>query len=194
METPENQINPDITKKTEASSLLDQIIKTANDSSSPIAHDIPAGTSDNQTGTVVSGSTPPVKKPRDPMTAGMVMKLIGSLFIVAVIFFGSFLAYIVFNPEQAGFFVNMLGIDPKDVKNLLKSLINGSFGTIVLMLSMIFIISLFRAVWTPKEQKRRRLISWLSASIVGILLFGIILPFWAYLFKIINETPYDNPG
>jgi hypothetical protein len=54
------------------------------------------------------------------MTAGTVLKLIGSLLLVAVIFFGSFLAYVVFNPDQAAFFVNIFGIDPKDVQNLLK--------------------------------------------------------------------------
>ncbi len=127
------------------------------------------------------------------MTAGMVMKLIGSLLIVAVIFFGSFLAYIAFNPEQAGFFVNIFNINPNDIQNILKKLINGSFGIIVLLLSITWIISLFRAIWTPQDQKRRRLIGWILASIVGILLFSI-LALWAYLFKIINETPYDNPG
>ncbi len=129
MDTPENQINPDITKKTEAPSLLDQIIKTANDPASQVATTTPIeGIPTSPAGGAPLGpNIPPIKKPRDPMTAGMVMKLIGSLLIVAVIFFGSFLAYIAFNPEQAGFFINMLGIDPKDIKNLLKSLINGSF-------------------------------------------------------------------
>ena len=58
---------------------------------------------------------------------------------------------------------------------------------------MVWITSLFKAIWTPKEQKRRRLISWLTAGIVGIFLFSI-LAFWAYLFKIIKDTPYDNLG
>lgn len=74
----------------------------------------------------MSGMTPIVapvvipKKPRDPMTTGTVLKLIGSLLLVAVIFFGSFLAYVVFNPDQAAFFVNIFGIDPNDIQNLLK--------------------------------------------------------------------------
>ncbi len=54
------------------------------------------------------------------MTAGTVFKLIGSLLLVAVIFFGTFLAYIVFNPGQAAFFVNIFGIIPSDIQNLLK--------------------------------------------------------------------------
>lgn len=123
----------------------------------------------------------------------MVLKLIGTLLFIAIIFFGSFLAYIVFNPDQASFFVTIFGISPNDIQKLLKTLINSSFGITVLAFSMVWIVSLFRAIWTPKEQKRRRLISWLTAGVVGIFLFSI-LAFWAYLFKIIKDTPYDNLG
>jgi drug/metabolite transporter (DMT)-like permease len=127
------------------------------------------------------------------MTASTVLKLIGSLLLVAVIFFGSFLAYVVFNPDQAAFFVNIFGINPNDIKDLLKSLINGSFGITVLIFSIVWLASLFRAIWTPRDQKRRRLIGWLTAGVVGIFLFSI-LAFWAYLFGIINATDYANPG
>jgi len=57
----------------------------------------------------------------------MVLKLIGSLLFIAIIFFGSFLAYIVFNPDQASFFVTIFGISPNDIQKLLKTLINSSF-------------------------------------------------------------------
>jgi hypothetical protein len=121
----------------------------------------------------------------------MILRIIGSLLLVAVIFFGSFLAYIVFNPDQAAFFVNIFGINPSDIKDLLKRLINGSFGIMVLILSIVWIMSLFRAIWTPREQRRRRMIGWLTASIVGILLFSI-LALWAYLFRVIKDTAFDN--
>lgn len=94
-------------------SLLDQIIKKSHESSH----------GDRDMAVQMSGAIPPViisKKSRDPMTAGTVLKLIGSLLLVAVIFFGSFLAYVVFNPDQAAFFVNIFGIDPNDIQNLLK--------------------------------------------------------------------------
>jgi PKD repeat protein len=167
-------------------SLLDQIIKTS--------HESPHG--DTDMALQMSEAIPPVitpKKPRDPMTAGTVLKLIGSLLLVAVIFFGSFLAYVVFNPDQAAFFVNIFGIDPNDIQNLLKWLINGSFGITVLIFSIVWIGSLFRAIWTPRDQKRRRLISWLTAGIVGIFLFSV-LALWAFLFKTINATNYANLG
>ena len=58
---------------------------------------------------------------------------------------------------------------------------------------MSWIISLFRAIWTPKTLKRKRLFGWLIASILGIVFFTI-LGFWAFLFQQINATDYTNPG
>jgi PKD domain len=171
-------------------SMLDQIIQTAHDSSAIWDWSHTASPIDM---TAIPGVLPPVKKPRDPMTTSTVFKLIGSLLLVAVIFFGSFLAYVVFNPDQAAFFVNIFGINPNDIQRLLKNLINGSFGIVVLIFSIIWIMSLFRAIWTPRDQKRRRLTSWLTAGVIGIFLFGI-LAFWAYLFGIINATNYTNLG
>ncbi len=49
MENPENQINPDVAKETENTSLLDQIIKTANNSNSPIGNTPTEGTPVNPT-------------------------------------------------------------------------------------------------------------------------------------------------
>jgi len=61
------------------------------------------------------------------MSAGILLKGILSMLFVAIIFFGSFLSYIVFNPGEAQFFVTVFGIDPNDIAILLKKLINGSF-------------------------------------------------------------------
>ena len=171
-------------------SMLDQIIQASHESS--LVTGATAG-ADTLSSVPPLGVLPPAKKPRDPMTTSTILKLIGTLLLVAVIFFGSFLAYVVFNPDQAAFFVNIFGINPNDIKNLLKSLINGSFGLVVLIFSIVWIASLFRAIWTPRDQKRRRLISWLTAGVVGIFLFSI-LAFWAYLFGIINATNYTNLG
>ena len=169
-------------------SLLDQIIQTSHESSLSGIMPPVVTWPDTSTSQVTT-----VRKPRDPMTAATVLKLIWSLLLVTVIFFGSFLAYVVFNPDQAAFFVNIFGINPNDIQNLLKWLINGSFGITVLIFSIVWITSLFRAIWTPRDQKRRRLISWLTAGTVGIFLFSI-LAFWAYLFGIINATDYANLG
>ena len=133
------------------------------------------------------------KKIREPISLGSFLKIIGSLSLVGIIFFGSFLAYIAFNPSQALFFVNTFGINPNDVQNLLKRLINGSFGIVMLVLSIVWIISLFQAFWIPKELKRKKLLSWLTAWGLGIFLFSI-LSFWAYLYQIVGATDYTNPA
>ncbi len=188
MDTPENNSSAIIPENPDTSSLLAQIIQTSHESNIPV---VMTADTTGSTDVPVSWGIPPIKKPRDPLTAGTVLKMIGSLLLVTVIFFGSFLAYIVFNPEQAGFFVSVFNINQNDIRDLLKNLIYGSFGSIVLVLSIVWIISLFRAIWTPREQKRRRLISWLIASMVGILLFSIVA-FWSYLFSIIKATDYAN--
>jgi PKD repeat protein len=138
-------------------------------------------------------SPPPIRPPREPISLATFVRLIGSLLLVAIIFFGSFLAYIAFHPEQAVFFVNTFGIDPEDIKNLLVRLINGTFGCILVVLSIVWVISLFRAVWVPKDLKRKRLLSWLWAGVLGIIFFSV-LTFWIYLFRVVNASEYDNPN
>lgn len=174
-------------------SFLDSIIAA---SKSPISQDVSGAWATpwaDPSREGVSTPPPPPKKPREPMSPMMILKAISSLLLVAIIFFGSFLAYIVFNPDQALFFVNTFGINPNDIATLLKKLLNGSFGIIILVLSIVWIITLFRAIWTPKELKRKRLLGWMTASLVGILLFGI-LSFWAYLFSKIGQIDFTNLG
>ena len=89
----------------------------------------------------------------------MFMKFVGTILFISIIFFGSFLAYIVLNPDQATFFINIFGINPTAIASLLKKLINGSFGVVMFILSILWILSLFRAIWTPKDLKRKRLLA-----------------------------------
>lgn len=132
------------------------------------------------------------KKKIEPISWDLFLRLIGALLSVVIVFFGSFLAYIVFNPDQATFFINIFGINPNDIANLLKKLINGSFWITLFVISILWMISLFRAIWTPKALKRKKLLSGLTAWLLGIILFSI-LSLWAYLFTIINATDYTNP-
>ncbi len=134
---------------------------------------------------------PNIQKIREPLSTTTVLKMIGAIIAVSIIFFGSFLAYIVFNPEQAYFFVSIFGINPTDIAIILKRLINISFGTIIFISSIIWIITLFQAIWTPKELKRKRILGWMTALLVGIILFGI-LTFWAYLFSKLSKIDFTN--
>lgn len=85
----------------------------------------------------------------------------------------------------------MFNIDPTDVATILRKFINGSFGIILLTLSILWIIALFRAFWTPREQKRKKTLSWMAAILIGIILFSV-LAFWAYLFRQIGEIAWDG--
>ncbi len=189
MTTPENQ-EPEAVSN---SSLLNEIIQASSKKSEITTNGENGGNAPQEPPQGEIRATPPqnIKKPQEPMSPGMVMKLLGSILFVSTIFFGSFLAYIVFNPDQAIFFMNVFNINRNDIANLLKILINGSFGVIMLITSIIWIISLFRAFWTPKDLKRKRLIAWLTTGIIGILLFSI-LTFWAYLFNKIDSIPWPN--
>jgi hypothetical protein len=109
--------------------MLDQVIAAS------------ANTPPNQPETPPAVVTLPQKK---IVTPGQILRMIGALFFVSLVFFGSFLAYIVFNPGQAKFFINF-GINPADVATLLSSLVNGIFGALSFVLSTLFIYTLFKA-------------------------------------------------
>lgn len=194
--------SPDTPSTSSSDSLLETIIQESQSSGVPTT---PAADTTVSQPTPVSSSpsTPPsspsqnttttiVSKKVQPISYSMVLKFIGTIFIVALIFFGSFLAYIVFNPSQAQFFVNF-GINPNDVALFLGKLVNAIFGIIVLLTSILWIILLFRALWTAKDLKRKRLLRWLLSGFVGIILFSCIT-LWAYLVQTINATDYSNPG
>lgn len=120
------------------------------------------------------------------------LKIVGALFLAALIFFGSFLAYVVFNPEQAKFFVEF-GINRADIQTLLARLVNGIFGTITFALSIVFFITLFRAIVTKKEYKRKKTVATILAFFFGTVLFSNIT-FWAFLVQKIGAQDFANPN
>ncbi|PID83780.1 hypothetical protein CSB09_04415 [Candidatus Gracilibacteria bacterium] len=180
----------------ETSSIVDAIIAEANESEDGETQNTGAGSTNNippvqnQNG----NESPNMKKAiRKPVSKTLVLQYIGSLLLIFTIVFGAFITYIVFNPGQSVFFITIFGINPTDVAILLKNLVNGSFGVILFVLSVIWIITLFRAIWTPKKYKRKRLFNWFLAGIVGIIVFSL-LGLWAYLFAKIDTTNFANPG
>jgi chitodextrinase len=131
------------------------------------------------------------KTPKNPITPAQIMRIIGGLFFVALVFFGSFLAYIVFNPEQARFFISF-GINPADIATLLVKLVNTIFGSLTAGLSILFMYFLFRwyiTKWVPKKRVVYLLLSLMS----GITLFSNI-GFWAYLFNEIGASDFVRPS
>jgi hypothetical protein len=150
-----------------------------------------------QTGVVpASGAAPvgtPQKSPikKTPITPGQIIQMLGALLFVALVFFGSFLAYIVFNPAQARFF-NTFGINTLDVASLLSQLVNGIFGALTFILSCLFAYFLFRTYLT-KGAPKKRAINAIIATFIGLVLFSN-LGFWAYLFGKIGAADFVRPS
>lgn len=108
-------------------SLLDDILHASSKKQEEKTPQLSTESSPSPSGNSNPGSPEKPKIKKEPISMAVFLKLIGSLLVISIIFFGSFLAYIAFNPSQAIFFINTFNIDPGDVQNLLKKLINGSF-------------------------------------------------------------------
>jgi len=134
-------------------------------------------------------TTPVAKKIISPRE---ILNFFMASIFVSLIVFGAFLSYIVFNPEQARFFINF-GINPRDIASLLERLVNIVFSVLTLTFSIIWIIFLFRVFLTEKKFVRRRTLAVIGAVAFGTLLFGGITT-WAYLLQKINASDYENPN
>lgn len=134
-----------------------------------------------------------IKKPqKKSMNALAFLRMVWAILLVAFIFFGAFLAYIVFNPGQASFFISF-GINPGDIAHLLRQLVSAIFGVVTFILSIVWIVYLFKAILTKKEYKKKKTISIIFSVFFGILLFSEIT-LWAFLVQKINATDYENPN
>jgi PKD repeat protein len=162
----------------------------------PVNSSPATGTSPSSVGMPTSGTVvPPVSvKPqikKNPITPGQIVQMLGALLFVALVFFGSFLAYIVFNPAQARFF-NTFGINTLDVASLLSQLVNGIFGSLTFILSCLFAYFLFRT-YLAKGAPKKRAINAIISTLIGLLLFSNI-GFWAYLFGKIGAADFVRPA
>lgn len=151
--------------------------------------------SDAKTGDNKSSPAPQkeVKKSlKKSMNALTFLRMVWAILLVAFIFFGAFLAYIVFNPGQASFFISF-GINPGDIAHLLRQLVSVIFGAVTFILSIVWIVYLFKAILTKKEYKKKKTLSIIFSVFFGILLFSEIT-LWAFLVQKINATDYENPN
>lgn len=119
-------------------------------------------------------------------------RIFGAIFLAWIVFFSAFLWYIVFNPDQAQFFIS-LWIDPQDIKSLLEKLVNYAFWLLTWVLSIISLIFLFRAFVTKKEFAKKKTIATILSIFSIILLFWVI-SLWAWLVMTIWATDYINPN
>lgn len=197
--SPNNENNTDSPNSSSSESLLGKILWSEGESREPTVDLL----SDSFVAEENKNPIPPVswtvslqeavkKSPKKPMSAGAFLRMVWAILLVAFIFFGAFLAYIVFNPGQAVFFISF-GINPGDIAQLLKQLVSIIFGAVTFLLSVVWIVYLFRAILTKKEYKKKKTISIILSGFFGILLFSEIT-LWAFLVQQINATDYKNPN
>ena len=144
-------MNPENQNHEEKKSLLSDIIEESKKESNPSMIGNPTESANT--------TTEAPKKIREPIPASTIMKAIFALFFTSVIFLAIGLAYIIFNPDEAQIFVRIFDIDIPRLKTWLSTLVNGSFGILSLGFSIALFISIFRAIWTPREQKRKKTIA-----------------------------------
>lgn len=121
-----------------------------------------------------------------------IARIFWAIFVAWLILFSIFLAYIVFNPQQAQFFIS-LGINPQDIKSLLSRLVNSIFWLFTLFLTVATIIALFSAIVTKKEFSKKKTIAIiLSIFLIIVLLWEITV--WAFLSQKIWATDFVNPN
>ena len=135
---------------------------------------------------------PPPKPPVKKKTTWDFMRIFWSIFLSWIVLFSAFIAYIVFNPDQAQFFIS-LWINPQDIKNLLEKLVNITFGLLTLFLSTVSLIYLFRAFFTKKEFAKKKTVA-IILSIFFIIILMAQVTLWAFLVKMIWATDYVNPN
>jgi PKD repeat protein len=175
-------MNPENQNNEEKKSLLSDIIEESKKESNTTAIG-------NPTEPPITTEQP--KKIREPIPASTIMKAIFALFFTSVIFLAIGLAYIIFNPDEAQIFVRMFDIDIPRLKTWLSTLVNGSFGILSLGFSIALFISIFRAIWTPREQKRKKTIAVFIWILIGIFLLTIF-SFWMFLVQKIGTTIWDG--
>ncbi len=174
-----------------ANSIVDALIAEANDETTTESNDV-GGVNLNQEAQNSINPTQQAKNTQtNPVSKMLILQYIGSLLLIFTIVFAAFITYIVLNPSQSAFFITIFSIDPADVAKVLKNIINITFGIVSFVLAIVWIIMLFRAIWTPKQYKRKRLFNWIFSAIIMIIMFSLI-SLWAFVFTKINATNFDN--
>lgn len=171
-------------------SIVDALIAEANDETTTESNNISGGNLNQEQNT--TNPTQQAKNTQtNPVSKMLILQYVGSLLLIFTIVFAAFITYIVLNPSQSAFFITIFNIDPADVAKVLKNIINITFGIVSFVLAIVWIIMLFRAIWTPKQYKRKRLFNWIFSAIIMIIMFSLI-SLWAFVFTKINATNFDN--
>lgn len=129
----------------------------------------------------------PIKK---SISAGTAFWFLGAILFIALILGWVFLTFVIFNaktPQDVSFFAN-LGINLNDVNSFLLKVTTFVFSIVVLVEAIIFSITLFKALLTKKELKRKKTIFTIVSIILLIFTFSTGT-LWMSLDKAIKNLP-----
>lgn len=129
----------------------------------------------------------PVKKWVSAWTA---FWFLGWILFIALILWGAFLSFVVLNaktPEDVSFF-GSLWISLNDINSFLLKLTTFIFSIIIVIETIILIITLFKALFTKKDQKRKKLV-FTILSILMLIIAWSTASLWMYLDKTIKRLP-----
>ncbi len=139
---------------------------------------------------VIDKKTPEKKAKKSWMDVKTAFGFLLTIFVIALILWGGFLSFIVFNAQtlQDVSFFNNLGINLNQINSFLLTTATIVFSILVLLQTILLIIFLFKAFLTKKEFKRKKTI----ATIVSIILFIFTFTtgtFWLVVDKKIRSLP-----
>lgn len=124
------------------------------------------------------------------VSASQAFWFLWAILFIALILWWAFITFVIFNaqtPEDVSFFAN-LWINLNDINSFLLKLTTFVFSIIITIESIILIISLFKALLTKKEFKRKKTIFSVVSAILLIITFSTAT-LWITLDKAIKSLP-----
>ncbi len=124
------------------------------------------------------------------VSASQAFWFLWAILFIALILWWAFITFVIFNaqtPEDVSFFAN-LWINLNDINSFLLKLTTFVFSIIITIESIILIISLFKALLTKKELKRKKTIFSVVSAILLIITFSTAT-LWITLDKAIKSLP-----
>lgn len=129
----------------------------------------------------------PVKK---SISAGTAFWFLWAILFIALVLGWAFLTFVVLNaqtPEDVSFFAN-LWINLNDINSFLLKITTFVFSVVIVLLTIVLIIFLFKALVTKKEFKKKRIALFIVSGFLLTVTFSTA-SLWMYLDKAIKWLP-----
>lgn len=129
-------------------------------------------------------------KTKQKISPGQAFGFLGVLLFVALILWGAFLAFVITHaqtPADVSFFSN-LWISLNDINSFLLKLTTFVFSIVVIIEIILLVLVLFKAFYTKKELKTRRIALFIASGLVLSITFASAT-LWMYLDRTIKSLP-----